>query len=104
MDIAAAAARAAKAISVVVFLLGRHITVLSLSQPTVAVPYIFDHAALDAFKRLWQRCKLTGIDFWRLLWCGSAADWEHCITMSFAAGASLKLEESTITQQVSQAA
>jgi hypothetical protein len=106
LDVAAAAARTAKAIPVVASLLEKQIMLLAPSQPTVVatVADIFDSAALDSFKRLWQRCKLTGIDFWRLLWHGSAADWELCITKSFAAGASMNLDESTITQQVSQAA
>jgi hypothetical protein len=103
MDVAAAAARSAKAVPVVAFLLGRLITVLLGSSQLTVVPGILDHAALDAFKRLRQRCLLTGTDFWQLLWCGSAADWEECITKSFAAGASMKVEELTITQQVSQA-
>jgi hypothetical protein len=61
LDVAAAAARTAKAIPVVASLVA-------------TVADIFDSAALDGFKRLWQRCKLAGIDFWRLLWHGTAAD------------------------------
>jgi hypothetical protein len=103
LDVAAAAARTAKAIPVVANLLGKQITVVD-NPAVVVVAGFFDPAALGAFQRLWQRCKLLGIDFWQLLWRGTATDWELCMTMSFAAGASMHLEESTIIQQVNQAA
>jgi hypothetical protein len=104
LDVAAAAACTTKAIPVAASLLEKQITVVG--QPTVVVTVvgIFDPAALAAFQRLWQRCRLLGIHFWHLLWRGTATDWELCMTKSFAEGASMNLEESTIIQQVSQAA
>lgn len=104
LDVAAAAACTAKAIAVVASLLEKQIAVVGQPSVVVTVAGIFDPAALGAFQRLWQRCKLLGIDFWHLLWRGTATDWELCMTNSFAAGASLHLEESTIIQQVRQAA
>ena len=104
MDVAAAAACTAKAIPVVASVLEKQITVVGQPIVVVTVAGIFDHAALDGFKRLWQRCRLLGIDFWHLLWRGTATDWELCMTKSFAAGASMHLQESTIIQQVNQAA
>jgi hypothetical protein len=100
LDVAAAAACTAKAIPIVAALLEKQITVVGQPKVVVEVAGIFDNAAHDGFKRLWQRCRLLGIDFWQLLWRGTATDWEMCMTKSFAAGASMHLEESTIIQQV----
>jgi hypothetical protein len=102
LDVAAATARTAKALPAVASLLEKQITVLSHGQLTEAVRVadIFDPAALVTFKRLVERCRVTGTDCWELLWCGRTAGWEQCMTKSFAAGVSLNLEESTIKQMV----
>jgi hypothetical protein len=104
LDVVAAAACTAKAIPIVAALLEKQITVVGQPKMVVEVAGIFDKTAHDGFKRLWGRCGLAKIDFWQLLWRGTATDWEMCMTKSFKAGASIHLEESTIIQQVNQTA
>jgi hypothetical protein len=104
LDVVAAAACTAKAIPIVAALLEKQITVVGQPKMVVEVAGIFDKTAHDGFKRLWGRCGLAKIDFWQLLWRGTATDWEMCMTKSCKAGASIHLEESTIIQQVNQTA